>query len=127
MRSPPPSSSVRQAIISRAASNPTVSVSSATNVTSTGIDPPTATGASRPAIYHYEPLRDEPSTRRVLQPRRARRGGNARHHEGAKGCFPAPRQSEVHALAIAADILREVERELQEEEAEASIRQEEES
>ena len=131
--SSPSSSVVRQELLSavvvagRTLLNSTVPVSSATNNTSSsGIALPDA-ATSRPAIHHYELLGEEPSTRRVLQPRRARRGGNDRQNEGTKNCFPAPRQSDVHFLAIAPDILREVERELQEEEAEVSIRQEEES
>ena len=134
MASPSHSSSVvRQELLSavvvagRTSTNSTVSISTATNnASSSGIAPPDA-ATGRPAIHHYGLLREEPSTGRVLQPRRRIcRGGNARQNEGTKNSFLAPRQSEVHILAIAPDILREVERQLQEE-AEALIRQEEES
>ena len=117
------SSSDRQELLSavvvagRTSSNSAVSVSSATNnnATATGTAPTAA--ASSPVICYYELLRDEPSTKRVLQPRRTRR------HEETKSCL-APRQAEVHLLAVASGILREVEQEL--EEAEASIRQQQE-
>ena len=70
------SSSDRQELLSavvvagRTSSNSAVSVSSATNnnATATGTAPTAAT--SSPVICYYELLRDEPSTKRVLQPRR---------------------------------------------------------
>lgn len=88
---------------------------------------------SAPIVYHYEPLKDEPSTKKTLKPRKLRRatststnggGGSSRNHQDGpeEHCLLAPCRSESHAFAFAEDILHEVELELQAEaEAEADV------
>ena len=119
MPSPSSSSSCRQELLSTLAgaaslTNSTSAASASFLEDQEGRSPDTN---SATAQYHYETLKDEPSTKKILQPsRRARRTtSSSRNPQDGSGecCFPAPRQSELDVFAFAEDILHKVQQEVQ--------------
>lgn len=117
-----PSSSSSSGQLSLRATHPTSHacvVSTSALVLERETDCFSATTSTPAECHYYEPLKDEPSTKKVLQRHATSRRGSAHSHQDVSRnhCLPAPRQSELHLFAFVEDILHQVERELQAEAA----------